>query len=93
MRGQAFVTFDDLPSATTALRKMSGTQFMGRQMTVTYAKQLSDKVGSIQGDGGSRRARARKRKADRDEDVAKRVKVGEEGDVAKPGWTTPAPVS
>eukprot|EP00177_Eucheuma_denticulatum_P000473 GFKZ01000834.1.p1 GENE.GFKZ01000834.1~~GFKZ01000834.1.p1 ORF type:complete len:230 (+),score=36.03 GFKZ01000834.1:176-865(+) len=43
LRGQAFVTFEHQSSATIALRKLHASPFMGRQISVTYAKQLTDR--------------------------------------------------
>lgn len=43
LRGQAFVTFEHQSSATIALRKLHASPFMGRQISVTYAKQLTNR--------------------------------------------------
>jgi RNA recognition motif-containing protein len=44
LRGQAFVTFEDMASATSALRKMHGCKFLGNVVSVQYAKSVSDKA-------------------------------------------------
>lgn len=44
LRGQAFITFQDLASATAAMRKMHGSEFLDRQIAVTYARSISDKA-------------------------------------------------
>lgn len=70
LRGQAFITFEQQSSATTALRKMHGTEFMGKQISVTYAKSVSDHAASkkLGGDSTlSRKARAAKRKSEGEE--------------------------
>lgn len=42
LRGQAFVVFSELSSATSALRAMQGKEFLGKPMRVNYAKTKSD---------------------------------------------------
>lgn len=67
LRGQAFVTFEHQSSATGALRKMHGAEFMGRQIAVTYAKSVTDRAQSpkLGGDSTlSRKGRASKRRED-----------------------------
>jgi U2 small nuclear ribonucleoprotein B'' len=44
LRGQAFVTLADMASATSALRKMHGSKFLGNVVSVQYAKSVSDKA-------------------------------------------------
>jgi RNA recognition motif-containing protein len=44
LRGQAFITFEDMTSATSALRKMHGSKFLGNVVSVQYAKNVSDKA-------------------------------------------------
>jgi len=44
MRGQAFVVFSELNSATAAMRSMNGFAFYGRPMRVGYAKSKSHVV-------------------------------------------------
>lgn len=44
MRGQAFVVFKDIPSATNALRSMQGFPFYDKPMRIAYAKSKSDVV-------------------------------------------------
>ncbi|CBZ49912.1 hypothetical protein NCLIV_003960 [Neospora caninum Liverpool] len=44
MRGQAFVVFADLSSATAALRAAQGKDFLGKPLRVQYAKTKSDAV-------------------------------------------------
>lgn len=66
LRGQAFLTYENLESATTAVEKMNATQFLGKKIVVTYSRQLSDRAGSkaLGGEGVmSRKERAEKRKA------------------------------
>jgi len=47
MRGQAFVVFKDIPSATNALRSMQGFPFYDKPMRIAYAKSKSDAVAKL----------------------------------------------
>jgi len=47
MRGQAFVVFKDIPSATNALRSMQGFPFYDKPMRIAYAKGKSDAVAKL----------------------------------------------
>jgi len=47
MRGQAFVVFKDIPSATNALRSMQGFPFYDKPMRIGYAKSKSDAVAKL----------------------------------------------
>ncbi|OLN94345.1 U2 small nuclear ribonucleoprotein B'' [Colletotrichum chlorophyti] len=49
MRGQAHVTFRDIQTATQAMRSLSGTEFLGRPLTIQYAKSKSDFVAKLDG--------------------------------------------
>jgi len=49
MRGQAFVVFKDISSATNALRQMQGFPFYDKPMRINYAKEKSDTVAKIDG--------------------------------------------
>lgn len=44
LRGQAFITYEHQSSATVAVRKLHSSLFYGRNMSVTYAKQVSDRL-------------------------------------------------
>ncbi|KAH3756585.1 U1 small nuclear ribonucleoprotein A [Pelomyxa schiedti] len=49
MRGQAFVVFRDLPSATLALRQLQGFPFYDKPLRLAYAKSKSDVVARLDG--------------------------------------------
>uniref|UniRef100_A0A1E1X3N3 Putative spliceosomal protein snrnp-u1a/u2b n=1 Tax=Amblyomma aureolatum TaxID=187763 RepID=A0A1E1X3N3_9ACAR len=49
MRGQAFVAFKDINSATNALRSMQGFPFYDKPMRIQYAKTESDAVAKVKG--------------------------------------------
>lgn len=49
MRGQAFVAFSNISSATVALRTLQGFNFYGKEMRITYAKSKSDAIAKLDG--------------------------------------------
>lgn len=49
MRGQAFVIFKEISSATNALRSMQGFPFYDKPMRIQYAKTDSDVIAKIKG--------------------------------------------
>ncbi|KAJ2845426.1 hypothetical protein GGI22_006561 [Coemansia erecta] len=49
MRGQAFIVFDDISTATVALRQLNGRTVFGRAMAVEYALSKSDVVAQEDG--------------------------------------------
>jgi len=49
MRGQAFVIFKELGSATNALRSMQGFPFYDKPMRIAYSKTDSDMIAKIKG--------------------------------------------
>ncbi|CAF0836966.1 unnamed protein product [Adineta ricciae] len=44
MRGQAFIVFDDIQNATSALRSLQSLMFYGKPMRLSYAKRDSDAI-------------------------------------------------
>jgi len=57
MRGQAFVIFKEVTSATNALRGMQGFPFYDKPMRIQYAKQDSDVIAKMKGTFQERPAR------------------------------------
>nr|ACO15476.1 U1 small nuclear ribonucleoprotein A [Caligus clemensi] len=49
MRGQAFVIFKEITSATNALRSMQGFPFYDKPMRITFSKSDSDVIAKIKG--------------------------------------------
>lgn len=49
MRGQAFVIFKEISSATTALRSMQGFPFYEKPMKIQYSKTDSDVIAKLKG--------------------------------------------
>mmetsp|Transcript_38920 Transcript_38920/g.95764 ORF Transcript_38920/g.95764 Transcript_38920/m.95764 type:complete len:247 (+) Transcript_38920:94-834(+) len=84
MRGQAFVVFQHLTAASTALSKLQGFEFYGKQMRTSYCKTKSDAVAKEDGTFVPRH----KRKADAagpaaKQPVAKKAAGEAAGEVAK----------
>lgn len=42
MKGQSFITYDSIESATNAIKSMNGKYIFGKQMKISYAKSKSD---------------------------------------------------
>ena len=59
MRGQAFIVFRDLTSATTAVRQMQGFPFYDKPMRIAFAKAKSDVVAKADGSFVQREKRKR----------------------------------
>jgi RNA recognition motif-containing protein len=68
MRGQAFIVFRDISSATQAVRQMQGFPFYDKPMRLAYAKTKSDASAKLDGtfEVKAKADRAAKRKADRE---------------------------
>lgn len=64
MRGQAFIAFKDIPSATNALRSMQGFPFYDKPMRIAYCKSKSDAVAKLDGSFVPRDKKRRERRDD-----------------------------
>jgi U2 small nuclear ribonucleoprotein B'' len=73
-RGQAFIIFKELASATNAIRTLQGYPFYGKPLRITYAKRDSDVIAKMKGTylAGMKAA---KRKEDEDEGRKKKKAV------------------
>lgn len=71
MRGQAFVVFKEISSATNALRSMQGFPFYDKPMRIAYSKTDSDVVAKMKGTfverGGKAKAKAKEAEESRKE--------------------------
>ena len=78
MRGQAFIVFRDISSASQAVRQMQGFPFYDKPMRLSYAKNKSDASSKLDGtyELKHKQERLAKRKAEREarETAAKEVK-------------------
>ncbi|KAI5700691.1 hypothetical protein M8J76_016496 [Diaphorina citri] len=63
MRGQAFVIFKEIASATNALRSMQGFPFYDKPMRIQYSKTDSDVISKIKGTFMERPKKVRKQPA------------------------------
>ncbi|XP_006638647.1 U2 small nuclear ribonucleoprotein B'' [Lepisosteus oculatus] len=62
MRGQAFVVFKELGSATNALRQLQGFPFYNKPMRIQYAKTDSDVISKMRGTFGDKDKKKEKKK-------------------------------
>ncbi|MBN3298328.1 RU2B protein, partial [Amia calva] len=62
MRGQAFVVFKELGSATNALRQLQGFPFYDKPMRIQYAKTDSDVISKMRGTFGDKDKKKDKKK-------------------------------
>lgn len=53
LRGQAFITFEQQSSATTALHALQSTQFMSKTLQIAYSRQETDRSQGIEFGGQS----------------------------------------
>jgi U2 small nuclear ribonucleoprotein B'' len=60
MRGQAFVTFRDIGSATQSMRALQGFSFFGKPMRLQYAKAKANVIAQIEGTFDGKRSGKRK---------------------------------
>ncbi|ETN19182.1 hypothetical protein F442_15356 [Phytophthora nicotianae P10297] len=49
LRGQAWVTFDDIPSASNALRSVNGTTLFDKPVAIHFAKEKADVIARREG--------------------------------------------
>jgi len=87
MRGQAWVVFDELPSATRAQREMSNFLFFGKPMRVTFAKAKSDVIAKLDGSFQQRQKRkagddGRPKKGTAGQPAAKKARVAQPANAA-----------
>ncbi|KAM3574204.1 hypothetical protein VYU27_003845 [Nannochloropsis oceanica] len=66
LRGQAWVVYDSVGSATTALRSLQGFQFFGRPLRIFFATGKSDAVALRQGQYEPKAKRQKREKAERE---------------------------
>nr|XP_009664224.1 PREDICTED: U1 small nuclear ribonucleoprotein A [Struthio camelus australis] len=85
MRGQAFVIFKEISSATNALRSMQGFPFYDKPMRIQYSKTDSDIIAKMKGTFVERDRKREKRKPKGQEaSSAKKAIAGAAAPVARP---------
>mmetsp|Transcript_13317 Transcript_13317/g.22731 ORF Transcript_13317/g.22731 Transcript_13317/m.22731 type:complete len:283 (+) Transcript_13317:160-1008(+) len=79
LRGQAWVIFESLPAATSALQAERGFTFFGRSLMVNYAKEVSDRIAKRDGTYGAKtkekRAAAKRKLEDAGDDYGEGAKI------------------
>ena len=89
MRGQAFVIFKEISSATNAMRSMQGFPFYDKPMRINYSKTDSDMIAKIK---GTFQERPKKTPGEAKKKSSKKSKVGgTAGAVAAQGGVDNAP--
>ncbi|VVC94702.1 unnamed protein product [Leptidea sinapis] len=86
MRGQAFVIFKEISSATVALRSMQGFPFYDKPMRIQYSKGDSDIIAKIK---GTFQERPKRPKMPKNTDESKKKKNKDAGRSAIPGFGQP----
>lgn len=81
MRGQAFVVFKDINSATNALRSMQGFPFYDKPMRIQYAKTDSDAISKLK---GTFTERAKKHEGEQAPKKSKKKKTQQQQQMAQP---------
>ncbi|XP_075060040.1 U2 small nuclear ribonucleoprotein B'' [Mixophyes fleayi] len=89
MRGQGFVIFKELASATNALRQLQGFPFYDKPMRIQYAKTDSDVISKMRGTFADKEKKKEKKKNKLQEQAAnaanKKPAQAQETDNASPG--------
>ncbi len=67
LRGQAWVTFEDIPSASAALRALDGTMHFGKAMNVQFAREKNDLIRQKEPNAKPREKRKREEKKEKKE--------------------------
>jgi len=74
-RGQAFICFKDIQSATTAMRSMQSFPFYDKQMRIQFAKTKSDALAKLDGTYVERSKRVAREEDDDDSNDNKKMRV------------------
>jgi len=75
MRGQAFVIFKELGSATNALRSMQGFPFYDKPMRIGYSKKDSDVIAKMKGTFVERPKRVRQKEPEKKKKKARQEAI------------------
>ena len=88
LRGQAFIIFEDVQAATTALQAEQGFTFFGKDLKLDYAREKSDRIAKRD---GTYVPRAKRRKREDTATTAAAASTdGPSTEIADPG-SAPAP--
>uniref|UniRef100_A0A1Q3EY32 Putative spliceosomal protein snrnp-u1a/u2b n=1 Tax=Culex tarsalis TaxID=7177 RepID=A0A1Q3EY32_CULTA len=92
MRGQAFIIFKEIGSATNAMRTMQGFPFYDKPMRINYSKTDSDVIAKLKGTFKERPKKARVPKpAHQEEKKSKKQKNADSGSAASNSATAEQP--
>ncbi|CAH2255602.1 U2 small nuclear ribonucleo B [Pelobates cultripes] len=89
MRGQAFVIFKELASATNALRQLQGFPFYNKPMRIQYAKTDSDLVSKMRGTFADKEKKKEKKKSKAQEQAANAANKPATGQAPNANNTSP----
>ncbi|EGZ23451.1 hypothetical protein PHYSODRAFT_484798 [Phytophthora sojae] len=90
LRGQAWVTFDDIPSASNALRAVNGSVLFDKPVVIHFAKEKADVIARREGSFVPREKRKRDPKPAQQQQQAKK-QAGEGGAAGSSGSVPPPP--
>ncbi|KAA8492912.1 U2 small nuclear ribonucleoprotein B'' [Porphyridium purpureum] len=72
MRGQAFVSFEDVASAAAARLNLNGSAFLGKPLVVQFGKHASERVMRIDGTLGISKAKSKQQQQQRQQQNTKK---------------------
>ncbi|XP_028676530.1 U2 small nuclear ribonucleoprotein B'' [Erpetoichthys calabaricus] len=84
MRGQAFVVFKELTSATNALRQLQGFPFYNKPMRIQYAKTDSDILSKVKGTFADKDKKKERKKKAQEQAAANALKKPQQGSSNQP---------
>ncbi|CAB0031541.1 unnamed protein product [Trichogramma brassicae] len=87
MRGQAFVIFKEISSATNALRSMQGFPFYDKPMQINYSKTDSDIIAKMKGTFQERPKKPKRVLSAAEDEAKKAKKRAKEQAKSAPGYT------
>ncbi|KDO34671.1 hypothetical protein SPRG_00734 [Saprolegnia parasitica CBS 223.65] len=79
LRGQAWVTFEDVNAASLALRALDGTMHFGKAMNVQFAREKNDLIAQREPNAKPREKRKREEKKEKKEKPAQTHKAPKAG--------------
>lgn len=91
LRGQAWVTFDDVPSASNALRVVNGSVLFDKPVAIHFAKEKADVIARREGTFVPREKRKREPKPATSQQLATKKQAGENGSATAAGSSAVAP--
>ena len=90
LRGQAFIIYNDVQSATAAIQAEQGFSFFGKDMNIEYAKEKSDRIAKRDGSYVPRAKRRKVEKTTEQQQPDAAAAMEEDKDAADPSTATAA---